>query len=284
MSRTISVIYDEIMAEKHSMEQLSALQPDVDTAQTMLTELNSSSKVAVWRLWVWITAVAMWIHEKLWDEFKAEVDAIVAAAIPGTARWYREIALLWQTSGTLGWVDNKYQYNLVNPSLRVITRASAEDVSGLVQIKVAKDVNGEPVPLDTDQKDAFIAYMNQMKFAGVFLDITSNAADTVTVTATVNYDPQILTSIGARVDGTSGTPVVDAVNAFCKNIEWNGRMYRQKLIDAIQQVEGVIDVTVTTIQVNKSGSAPATLTDRYYQTDSGYIKLSSSSTFTYQVD
>jgi hypothetical protein len=94
----------------------------------------------------------------------------------------------------------------------------------------------------------------------------------------------MITSTGARVDGTSGAPVVDAINEFYKNLEWNGRMYRQKLIYAIQQVEGVIDVTVTTIQVNKSGSAPATLTDRYYQTNSGYIKLSSSSTFTYQVD
>ncbi len=284
MARTISVIYDEIMAEKQNMSELTALVPNSDSAQTLLTDLTTTSKVAVWRLWVWLTSVAIWIHEKLWDEFKAEVDAIVAAAIPGTARWYREIALLWQTSGSLGWVDNKYQYTLVNPSLRVITRASAEDVSGLVQIKVAKDVNGEPIPLDNYQKDAFIAYMNQMKFAGVFLDITSNAADTVTVTATVNYDPQVLTSTGARIDGTSGTPVVDAINEFCKNLEWNGRMYRQKLVDAIQQVEGVIDVTVTSIMVNKYNSAPVILTDRFYQAISGYIKLSDLSVITYQVD
>ena len=174
MSRTISVIYDEIMAEKHSMEQLSALQPDEDTAQTMLTELTSTSKVAVWRLWAWLISVAIWTHEMLWDALKAEIDAIVDAAIPGTAKWYREQVLAYQHGDELETIGNKIQYAGIIEAAQIIKQCSVEEYGGQLKIKVAKADN---VPLATLESGGLAAYLAEVKFAGTALLIISDAAD-----------------------------------------------------------------------------------------------------------
>ena len=72
MARTISEIYDEIIAEKELSTTLNAgLLPVGTTYDDLISELSAKSKVAVWRLWAYIVAVQSWVNEKLFDEHVA---------------------------------------------------------------------------------------------------------------------------------------------------------------------------------------------------------------------
>ena len=53
MARTIGEIYDLLVAEKNNQPTLAALQPAIDDEQTLLSDLTSASKVAIWRLWLY---------------------------------------------------------------------------------------------------------------------------------------------------------------------------------------------------------------------------------------
>ena len=92
MARTIKQIYDAMITEKETFSSLNTLVPNPDTAQTFLSDLTTSSKVAIWRLMFWVVAVAIWSHEQIFDQHKAELIEIGNNLITGTKRWYKEQA------------------------------------------------------------------------------------------------------------------------------------------------------------------------------------------------
>ena len=74
MARTILEILDDIITEKETHAELDNLQPKPDNSQTFLDDLTTTSKVAIWRLWAFTTAVAIFAHEKIFDSHKLEVE------------------------------------------------------------------------------------------------------------------------------------------------------------------------------------------------------------------
>ena len=261
MARTLTEIKGQIISYK---EDNLALQ-----------ELDSSSSTAIWRLWIDIMALAIYTLETLFDLLKVEVNAIVSSSIVGSPEWYRTKALEFELGSNLVFIDNTYKFPEITdgtaPSVQIIKRASAEEVNGIVLIKVAKEESGSPIPLSVVEKEAFTAYMDKIRFAGVFLSIVSKAPDQMNVLMTVYYDPQLITSEGKSVEDPSVYPVLDAINAYTASLPWNGRLYRQQLTDAIQAVKGVSDVVIYQIFVKASGGSYAELTERYYVTDAGYV-------------
>lgn len=273
MARTITAIYDEIVTEKSELSELSALQPSIDDSQTLLSDLTTTSKVAVWRLWAFVTAVTIWTHEKLWDAFKAEVDAIVAAAIPGTAKWYREMSLLYQHGDSLVYSNYKYNYDPVDTSKQIIKRASATEQGGNALIKVAKLVDGAPVPLSDPEKAAFKAYIDLIKFAGTFCPIVSDEADLVNITLTVYYDPTLLNASGELLSDTSISPVEVAINTYIEVLPWDGILLRSAVSDAVQAATGVSDVIIDNIEAKAAGASTYDAVSRSYLTVSGYLRI-----------
>lgn len=271
MARTISEIYDEIMTEKQNMSELAALQPAADTSQTLLEDLTSTSKVAIWRLWAWLTSVAIWIHEKLWDAFKAEVDAIVDAAIPGTARWYREMCLNFQYGDELVYLNNKYQYNPVDTDNCIIARASATESGGNVVLKVAKLVDGSPEKLSNDEAAAFAEYIDKIKFAGTFCQIISYDPDLINIEMEVYYDSTLLNSDGELLSDPSVKPVEAALEAYLSDLPWNGAVMLSSLVDAVQGATGVVDVVLESVEAKSAVAIGFTTVTRVYSTVAGYI-------------
>ncbi|MGV4333172.1 nucleotidyltransferase, partial [Ornithobacterium rhinotracheale] len=82
MARSIEEIQQQIYQEKANHEELN--------------ELNSTSKTALWRLWIYIVSVAIWSLEKIFDLHRAEIDERLRQLKPHTARWYRNKALAFQ--------------------------------------------------------------------------------------------------------------------------------------------------------------------------------------------
>jgi len=277
-ARTLKTIYDEIITEKNTFSYLSDLQPNVESYQTFLQSLTSQSKVAVWRLMCYLTALAIWTHEKLIDVQTKEVEQRALDVVPGSTRWYRDISLLWQDGDPFIWDGKKYVYSPVNINNRLVEYAAAFESNNQVIVKVAKN-NGSDVPaaLSVAEKARFEAYLNLAKYAGTNTDVISQTADTVNITATIFYNPLVLDSSGILIEDGVSTPIEDAINNYIYDlgtVNFNGKFRIIDLVDALQDAEGFVNVTFTTV----GAVLPAvvnilTATGQEYQSVAGHMAI-----------
>ncbi|MCW3120700.1 MAG: hypothetical protein JWQ38_192 [Flavipsychrobacter sp.] len=258
MARTIAEIQAGMIATK--------------AADTSLSGLTSTSQSAIWLLWTWVVATAQWTLEQLFDAHKNEVASIISTQKPHTLQWYVAMAKAYQKGITLP--PDTDVYPLVppaDPSVLIVAYAAAVELIGIVRIKVAKSNSGSLAKLGTDLP-AFQAYMTRIKDAGVRLQITSDDPDTLQLALGIYYDPLILDNTGARLDGTSATPVKDAIRSFLENLPFNGLFVLNYLIKALQSIEGVRIGEVVTAQA-QYGLLPYTNIPVEYLPDSGYMAL-----------
>lgn len=270
MARTIQEIYDQISTEVQSQPQLTELLPNPDDAQTLLSDLSSSSRVANWRLWKWVVAVAIWIHEGIWDLFKTEVDTTVNAARWGTLPWWQQKALEWQYGDSLAYSDYKYQYAAIDADKMIIKRSAAVESGRQVILKVAKETDGEPVKLATEELTAFQSFVAKIRPPGTNISVISYDPDLLKLSYTIYYDPALLNSSGELLSDTSVKPVDVALLAYIKGIVWDGAYNIQKAVDAIQAATGVIDL-ISNTQSIKAASGVYKGIGRYAKSTAGYM-------------
>ncbi len=278
MARTIAEIQQEILNQKEEVDQLSALEIlTTNEKQTLEGKLTSTSKTAIWRLWVYIVATAIWMHEKI-----VERNALLSR--PHTLSWYREQALNYIQGAPLVWKDGYYQFDtseiigsveekkiiahcaiserlfndLFNENGTVIddetqnTEALIKEFYynqvGIVTMKVAKRVDGKPVHLDSEdgvngEKRAFIEYMNLIKDAGTQIRVISIAGDNIKIVIDVYVDPLIIytegQNAGRMIRDLSRQPVEEAIKTYIETLEFNGAFVPTFLVDKVQQVPGV---------------------------------------------
>lgn len=284
MARTLTEIYDALASEKADQIELTELLPDLDSSQQLLADLNTTSRVARWRLMLWVVATAVWAHEKLWDIFKAEVEALAAASHIGTLPWYVEKARGFQYGYDLELVNNVPAYVDDVPEARIIARAAAKEQGGLVLLKVAKDVSGELQPLSAPEMTAFEAYIDEVKMAGVIVNVISELPDLLRLTATVYYDPLVMAADGSLILEPGVKPVEDAVNGYLANLPFNGALVLTQLVDAMQRARGVINPVLEDAQA-KYGAFPFAPFTVEYIARAGYLKVADayplSTTITY---
>lgn len=266
MARKISDIYKSIVEEKDSLTNIQAIAPTGDSVEQLSTDLNSSSKVSIWRLFVYLISLAHHRMEFLWDVFKIEIEQIVADAPTGTLPWYQQQMLKFQYGDTLQFIDEKYVYPTIDESKKIIKLCAVEDrADGVVIIKVASLSNNLPVPLSAVQKTALEAYTAKIRFAGTKFSIVSTAPDLLKFIGTVFYDPNIpLSTVQQNVE--------TAIDSYLKNLPFNGVFKINALIDVIQMVEGVTDVTISSVEA-KYGALPYSIITRTYTAQAGYIDI-----------
>lgn len=262
MARTIAEIQQEII--------------DAKNADATLAALNSTSKVAIWRLWSYITAVAIWTLENLFDFHKAEVAQIIDDMRPAYIKWYVEQSKAFQLGYDLVQDDIVYDNtgldeNTVEAS-KVVKYAAANGIFRGVRIKVATIINNELNPLPAAAMTAFEAYMNRIKPAGIRLYFLNEIADSLKLNLTVYYDAMVLDINGKRIDGTSDQPVQDAIDMFLKNQPFNGLFVIMKLVDALQGVDGVVIPSIISAQA-QYGSLPYQDISVSYLPDAGYLRI-----------
>jgi hypothetical protein len=271
MARSIAEIYDEIVAEKQNMATLTALQPSIDDSQTLLNDLTTTSKVAIWRLWFWCVAFAIYTHESLFDTFSAQIETRSNEIIAGTPLWYQTESLAFQYGDSLTWNGSQYVYSTINTANQIIKRCAVVDLGYQVRFKIAKlDGNGLPIPLTLAEKNAFISYLNQIKFAGTPTSVVSNNGDDLKLNLDIQYNAQILDLNGFELENPAVNPVLDAINSYIGNLPFNGVYNVMALVDVIQNANGVVDVRLNS-SMAKYGALSYSNTSQNYTPDAGYL-------------
>lgn len=253
MARSVETIQQQIIDEK-------ANRPELDG-------LNSVSNTAIYRLWIFITAQILHYFEVLQDVFKSEVQAIIDNNQYGTLNWWYNAVKAYQAGDLLMFMNNVFKYPTIDSSKQIIKYCSVTDNAGKLQIKVAKQVDNVPVVLTTEEVNGVVDYIHDIRPAGTRVTVQSLAADLVKLRLNVYYN--------ASGDINVIRPAVEAAIAnYLANIQFDGILYINRLIDAIQAVPGTVEDQVEVLEsaVQGSGDAYASFTSRYLA-KSGYFKI-----------
>jgi hypothetical protein len=274
--RTLEEIQESILLKKSQLDSLGALEVLTTREKQTLAGLNSGSKVSIWRLWVYIQAFAVWVHEGIFEAHKMEIEELIAANKLHTAKWYRGKTLDFQLGFDLGESDVYDNAGVEQSEVlasQIVKQASVDELAGTLKIKAAKDDgSGNLEALEPEQLTALFAYLKLVRDAGTRIEVISRPPDALAANFDIYFNPLILDAQGARLDGANDRPIYDAIEAFLYNLEFNGEFILTKLTDALQAVEGV-EMPVILSASAKYGANPFVDLGETYIADSGYMKL-----------
>ncbi len=241
-------------------------------------------------------AFAVWVLESLFDVFRQEIQEKIDASKPFTLKWYKAVALAYQHGFSIDedgdYINGSATEEQIKAS-KIVTQVAFEKAiiqgHGVLRCKTAKDQGGELVKLTPQELEGFDYYMNKKTAFGLRVVSISREHDRLQLSLKIWYDPQILDSQGRRKDGTNDTPVIDAINDYLRNIEFNGSFVKTYLTDALQQVPGVkipkiisAESSWSSFTQNMESSLSAGLIEEIRSTFAGYMRLDvDNSTFEY---
>ena len=262
MARTISEIQDEIKGYKGSRSELDVL--------------SSQSKTAIWRAWIYIQSVVVYIIEVLFDTHRSGIEALIAEEKAHRPTWYRNKVLAFQYGMELVEDTDTYDNTGIGEddieAMKVVKYAAANDSGVNLIIKVAGETGGERTVLTAEQYAALVAYINEIKDAGVAVNVINQEADHYRATLDIYYDPMILDGTGQRLDGTDNTPVQTAIKDYLANLTFDGEYSNMALTDILQNVRGVVIPELKKAE-SYYGLYDWTTINAKVNPDSGYLKI-----------
>jgi len=269
MARSIQEVFDAAVTEGIRLATDANL-PDV------VTMFGNTSRVAIWKILFYAVAFIIHALEVIYDLFRAEIDNDISLLKPHSARWYANIAKLFQYGFNLvaesDYYDNTGLTQDQITAAQIVAYAAVVEQQRGIRIKVAKIVGNDLGALASNELDAFSEYMEEVKDAGIKLLITSGVADDLKSTLRMFYNPLVLAADGSRIDGTDPSPVQTAFNNYLKNLPFNGIFAPSLMVDQLQAVDGVVLVKDDLWQA-RYGALDYTNIDVQYNPDAGYLRI-----------
>lgn len=236
----------------------------------------SPSSTSRRNLWTYVVALCSWDLEVKQDEHKAEVTSIIDTLKPHSLKWYAQKAKSFQNGYELihdeDYYDNSQLTEEQISESKIVSYAAVVEQGKALRLKVARIVNDDLAPLSEQQKESFTEYMARIKDAGVRLVIDSLPPDGLKLSLIIYYNPLVLSPDGNRIDGSVVDPVGKAIRSYLQNLPFNGTLVLAYLIDALQQVEGVVIPHLVSAQA-QYGLFPYSNINVKYNPDSGYLRL-----------
>lgn len=252
MARTLSEIYAEAKALRDNRLEL--------------TEFHNGSKMSILDAFTWVTSAAIWSFENLLDIFKVDVASDLQNRINGTPQYYANALLKFQYGDELEMnaEGTQFSYPTVDTTKRVITKVAYSEVNDerIVEedgvktvykffdkdlvLKIATGEAGAYEQLSEEVLTAVRAYMQKIAFAGTHLTIVSRKGDVLIPRLTIFYD-------GGVTEEEIYEAVEAALNEFIANLDFDGAVYVQKIIDCLQRVDHVTDVFIDTAASDSNG-------------------------------
>lgn len=227
----------------------------------------------------YVFASAVWTLEKLFDLHRADVDARIEQLEPHTLRWYVNKAKAYMQGQKLvancDYYDTEGMTEQAIADARVVKYAVATESNTVVYIKVAREVDGNPAALTNGQLDGLTAYMNEIKDAGVSVQLRNEPADKMRIDLLIYYDPTLLTidSNGAGVLVSGEEPVREATKQVIENLPFNGMFRKSDLLAALQALPCVEVADIKSVQVKPNNAELWQTVEGYDRPFSGYYSI-----------
>ena len=260
MARTIKEIQDGIILSLQEQSELTL----------------STSKVAEWRLWTYVFAVAIYTFEIILDAFRSEIDAVTNKITPGTVRWYAEMCYRFQNGHELLFdADTAMLYYARDDAeARIVKVVAIREETNKLVIKAAKqDADGRIVPLELEERYNFSTYIDAIKFCGVDVNIISTKEDRLRYNMEVYIEPSIPVTLARK-------SVEEALECFKTSIGFDSIIYKQRFIDSVMGIQGV--VTCNLIALDNKGAVDDDFipVGIYSELKSGYFEYDEGSVLT----
>lgn len=210
-----------------------------------LTEFHNSSKMSVLDAFTWVVSACIWTFENILDVFKVDIAKDLQYRINGNAAYYANALLKYQSGDVLQMNDEgtSFSYPNIDASKRIITKVSYSEVAEegfndkKLYLKVATGEPGAYERINDLELLSVQSYLNQISFAGTHAVVVSRNGDVIIPRLTVYYDG----SVGPEEVYSN---IEKSLNEFVQNLPFDGVVYVQKIIDAIQNAEHVVDVYI----------------------------------------
>ncbi len=261
MARTTQEIYDGLSAKRVEY----------------IPEVSSTSEAADWKLWLWVFAFGIHLFELVLDVLKTDIETKLANKQAGSLEWYVDKAKSFQLGYSLT-VNTKgvLTYPVVDASKQIVKHASVTEQDGGILLKVAKydDDNAlAPLSLTNGEFLQFQRYIENVKFAGTGITVTTLEADTINYNITVYYDPAFIPE-GVQQE------VLTRLEAFRLELGFDGLFYSSDFVKAILEVSGVKTVKVNGLSGTQGENT--LLIDVSYSVEAGYFNFDLAAVITMQ--
>lgn len=251
MVRTITEIKGTMTAKFIANETIKSIY-GLDTTKTFEEQF---ADVSVESILFYIVAFCVWTLEKLFDLHATQVSKELAQLKPHTARWYRNKALAFLFGYDLKTDSDEFDTEDATDeqiaAAKIVKYAAvveSGDESRLI-VKIATEQGNKLAPVSDEQLTAFKAYLAEIKDAGVRTTVINYLPDRLKLNLRIVRDVLVLDANG--MDRTTATyPVNDAIQAFMKELPFNGELSLQSLVDKIQEVKGVKDLKLDSAQTS----------------------------------
>lgn len=268
MARTIAEIKDSMTAD---------FMRNPDVAHAYGFEPGASfgslfSPISIESLLFYVVACTVWTLECLFDCYRSEVESRIETIIPHRPKWYRDKVLGFMKDMVLAGDSDVYDTSGMTEAqteaAMVVKFAAAtenQDAS-ILTIKVAGGSEGNRSPLDQETERQLMAYLAEIKDAGVRISLINKEADVFNCEIDVWFDA-LLQKESVEV------ACYEAVRSYIEDLPFNGEYTNMSLIDRLQAVEGVRIAEMRGAETMVSGESTPTRIDGRYTPASGYFKV-----------
>lgn len=234
-----------------TVEQIQQVIFDKIAANSNLAGLTSISKVAIWRLMVYVMAFCAWSLETLFDIHVVEINVKIAEQKKGVLPWYKTMALQFQYGFALvpgqDYFDNGIATLEEIEASKIIKYAAVTEPDGQVLVKIATETDGKLSPIPNEVLESFIHYMKRIRWAGVDVVVINYLPDLLYLILQIKRDPLLIDANGMSILNAN-YPVKEALQEFMKELPFDGELRLSALVDKLQKVPGVIDATLLSAQ------------------------------------
>ncbi len=267
--KTIENIYDEIASEAAIDSALNDLDLSGDSATKFKEDVVTTSVVGRLRVLAWLVATAMFGHIALWEVFRRETKDLALDGHFGTKRWWVAKALAFQYGSDLVHTTKDSYYAVNLPAQRIVKQAAVVESAYKVIIKAVKSGTGGWVKLSTVERTALQDYCDEIKPAGMKVEVRSVNPDKLRIVGKVVCDAkQGILNIEANV----GVAVFD----YIQTLDFNGVFSITKLRAAVLAVPGVVDIQLDEVAARVDGSDDWVNVVRIRTAFAGYMAIDSS--------
>ena len=238
---------------------------DLKNKNTILSEVNTTSKTGIWRQFLEVVSTAYWAFVSVRDLHDKETDFLIQEQKVPNLRWYRKKALSFQYGFDVETDTDVFKKTIQVDGVDIEATEEQIDASKVIKycavdrkvianrasliIKIAGEENGEIVQTSDEVKEALKKWfeVDGAAAAGDVITYINYKGDILSFSLDVYINPLVLMSDG-RHKINLNYPVEDSIKTYLKNLPFNGEFDVQKFEAAILATEGVLKLKTNKVE------------------------------------